>query len=61
MLLATLTGPRVAVDAVLGEPKVRQLHVAVNVEQDVLGLEVAVDDVERVKVGQRTAHLVYTK
>ena len=34
----------------LREAKVRQLHVAVVVEQDVLGLEVAVHDVERVQV-----------
>ena len=36
--------------AVLREAEVRNLDVAVKVQEDILGLEIAVDDVERVKI-----------
>lgn len=41
----------------LGEAEVGDLDVAVGAEEDVLGLEVAVDDVERVEVVEREGDL----
>lgn len=40
----------------LGEPEVGDFDVSVGAEEDVLGLEVAVDDVERVEVVEREGH-----
>ena len=43
--------------AMLREPEVSDFNVPVEVEEDVLGLEVAVDDVERVQVVERERDL----
>lgn len=41
----------------LGETEVGDFDVTIGAEEDVLGLEVAVDDVERVKVVERESDL----
>ena len=44
-------------DVVAAEAKVRDVHVALGVEQHVFGLEVAVHDVDRVQVRERAHEL----
>lgn len=39
------------------EPKIRDTKVAVAIEQKVLGLEIAIDDVERMEIVERQCHL----
>ncbi len=40
-----------------GDPEVEQLHAIAGEDEDVLGLEIAVDDVEVVSAGERAGHL----
>ena len=49
--------PVLLADVLLGEAKVRELDVAVVVDQDVLGLEVPVDDVQLVQLAERQRQL----
>ena len=49
--------PVLLADVLLGEAKVRELDVAVVVDQDALGLEVPVDDVQLVQLAERQRQL----